>query len=74
METVNHSFFRDMGVSLGRSVRHILRSKDTMMVVAIVLLPVAFLLLLVYALGNAIQALEEIFLTIIGTKAPIKQK
>ncbi len=46
-------FFSDMGVMLGRSMRHIFRSLDTIITVA--LTPIAMMLLFVYVLGGAIQ-------------------
>ena len=53
METVKKHFFSDMGVMLGRSMRHIFRSMDTIITVAIT--PIAMMLLFVYVLGGAIQ-------------------
>ncbi len=49
----NH-FFGDTGVLLGRSLRHIARSLDTIITTAI--MPIAFLLMFVYVLGGAIKA------------------
>src|SRR3954454_7801413 len=46
-------FFGDTAVLLGRSLRHISRSPDTIITTAI--MPVAFLLLFVYVFGGAIQ-------------------
>lgn len=43
----------DTGVLLGRSMRHILRSPDTIITVAI--MPIMFMLLFVYVFGGAIQ-------------------
>jgi ABC-2 type transport system permease protein len=54
METTKSHFFSDMGVMLGRSMRHITRSMDTIITVA--LMPIAFMLLFVYVFGGAIQA------------------
>ncbi len=54
METVKNHFFSDMGVMLGRSMRHITRSMDTIITVCIT--PIAMMLLFVYVLGGAIQA------------------
>lgn len=51
MET-NH-FFTDISVMLGRSMRHIFRSMDTIITVCIT--PIAMMLLFVYVLGGAIQ-------------------
>ncbi|HZW03964.1 MAG TPA: ABC transporter permease [Anaerolineaceae bacterium] len=53
METVQNHFFSDMGVMLGRSMRHISRSMDTIITVCIT--PIAMMLLFVYVLGGAIQ-------------------
>ena len=47
-------FVSDTGVLLGRMLKHITRSLDTIITVAI--MPIAFLLLFVYVLGGAIQA------------------
>lgn len=46
-------FFADTGVLLGRSMRHILRSVDTIVTTAIT--PIALLLLFVYVFGGAIR-------------------
>ena len=54
METINKHYFSDMGIMLGRSMRHILRSMDTIITVTIT--PIAMLLLFVYVLGGAIQS------------------
>jgi len=53
METIKKHFFSDMGVMLGRSMRHIFRSMDTIITVTIT--PIAMLLLFVYVFGGAIQ-------------------
>lgn len=53
MDTVRNHFFSDMGVMLGRSMRHILRSMDTIITVTIT--PIAMMLLFVYVFGGAIQ-------------------
>jgi ABC-2 type transport system permease protein len=42
-----------MGVMLGRSMRHILRSVDT--IITVTIMPIAFMLLFVYVFGGAIQ-------------------
>ncbi len=52
-ERVNNHFFSDMSVMLGRSMRHIFRSMDTILTVTIT--PIAMLLLFVYVFGGAIQ-------------------
>ena len=54
MEAANRHFFSDMGVMLGRSMRHIFRSMDTIMAVTIT--PITMMLLFVYVFGGAIQA------------------
>jgi ABC-2 type transport system permease protein len=46
-------FFSDMSVMLGRSLRHISRSLDTILTVTIT--PIAIMLLFVYVFGGAIQ-------------------
>jgi len=47
-------FFGDTRVMLGRTLRHVTRSPDTIITTAI--MPIAFLLLCVYVFGGAIQA------------------
>ena len=54
MEAIEKHFFGDMGVMIGRSMRHILRSMDTIITVAV--MPIAFMLLFVYVFGGAIQS------------------
>jgi ABC-2 type transport system permease protein len=51
--TVTH-FFGDTAVLTGRSLRHILRSPDTIITTAVT--PIALMLLFVYVLGGAIDA------------------
>ncbi|UQZ36658.1 ABC transporter permease [Paenibacillus sp. PK3_47] len=53
METAKKHFFSDMSVMLGRSMRHIFRSMDTILTVCIT--PVAMMLLFVYVFGGAID-------------------
>jgi len=53
MGNVKKHFFSDMGVMLGRSMRHIFRSMDTIITVTIT--PIAMMLLFVYVFGGAIQ-------------------
>ncbi len=53
METTQKYFFSDMGVMLGRSMRHIFRSMDT--IITCCIMPIALMLLFVYVLGGAIQ-------------------
>jgi ABC-2 type transport system permease protein len=50
---MNKHFLGDTAVLLGRSLRHIARSPDT--IITTVLTPIAMLLLFVYVLGGAIQ-------------------
>ncbi len=50
---MNAHFFSDMSVMLGRSMRHILRSMDTIITVTIT--PIAMMLMFVYVFGGAIQ-------------------
>ncbi|GHO50892.1 ABC transporter permease [Ktedonospora formicarum] len=52
-EAIQHHFFSDMSVMLGRSMRHIFRSMDTIFTVTIT--PIAMMLLFVYVFGGAIQ-------------------
>ena len=53
MEATMKHFFSDMSVMLGRSMRHIFRSMDTIITVTIT--PIAMMLLFVYVFGGAIQ-------------------
>jgi ABC-2 type transport system permease protein len=53
MEATRQYFFNDMGVMLGRSLRHIFRSLDT--IITVTIMPIAFMLLFVYVFGGAIQ-------------------
>jgi ABC-2 type transport system permease protein len=53
MDTLHSHFFNDLGVMLGRSMRHILRSMDT--IITVTIMPIAFMLLFVYVFGGAIQ-------------------
>jgi len=50
---MNKYFLSDMGVMLGRSMRHIFRSLDT--IITVTIMPIAFMLLFVYVFGGAIQ-------------------
>lgn len=54
---MNKYLFTDMNVMLGRSMRHIMRSMDTIITVAIT--PIAMMLLFVYVFGGAIQTGTE---------------
>jgi ABC-2 type transport system permease protein len=53
MEAIKKHFFSDMGVMLGRSMRHIFRSMDT--IITVTFTPIAMMLLFVYVFGGAIQ-------------------
>jgi ABC-2 type transport system permease protein len=53
MQAARTYFFSDTGVMLGRSMRHILRSMDT--IITVTIMPIAFMLLFVYVFGGAIQ-------------------
>jgi len=53
MESTKNYSFTDMGVMLGRSMRHILRSIDT--IITVTIMPIAFMLLFVYVFGGAIE-------------------
>ncbi|MHA6532019.1 ABC transporter permease [Paenibacillus sp. BAC0078] len=53
MEAAKRYFFSDMGVMLGRSMRHITRSMDT--IITVTIMPIAFMLLFVYVFGGAIR-------------------
>jgi ABC-2 type transport system permease protein len=46
-------FFNDLSVMLGRSMRHIFRSMDT--IITVTIMPIMFMLLFVYVFGGAIQ-------------------
>src|SRR6266566_1590331 len=47
-------FFGDTAVLLGRSLRHIMRSPDT--IITTTIMPIAFMLLFVYVFGGAIHS------------------
>jgi ABC-2 type transport system permease protein len=53
MEAAKKHFFSDLGVMLGRSMRHIFRSMDT--IVTVTIMPIAMMVLFVYVFGGAIQ-------------------
>lgn len=53
MKTTHAYFFSDMSVMLGRSMRHVFRSMDT--IITVTMMPIAMMLLFVYVLGGAIQ-------------------
>jgi len=53
METTTKYFLIDMGVMIGRSMRHVFRSMDT--IITVTIMPIAMMLLFVYVLGGAIK-------------------
>ena len=53
MEITQTHTFSDMGVMLGRSMRHIFRSLDT--IITVTIMPIAFMLLFVYVFSGAIR-------------------
>lgn len=54
-------FYRDTAVLLGRSLRHISRSLDTIITTAI--MPIGFMLLFVYVFGGAIESGSDSYVT-----------
>ena len=50
---MNTHFFGDTSVMLGRSLRHVTRSMDT--IITVTIMPIAFMLLFVYVFGGAIR-------------------
>src|ERR1700677_695156 len=58
---MNTQFFGDTAVLLGRSMRHITRSPDTIITTAIT--PIALLLLFVYVFGGAVKHGSEAYVT-----------
>lgn len=54
MQTAKNYFFIDMRVMLGRSMRHVFRSLDT--IITVTIMPIALMLLFVYVLGGAIHS------------------
>jgi ABC-2 type transport system permease protein len=54
---MNRHFFGDTAVLLGRSLRHIARSPDT--IITTTIMPIAFMLLFVYVFGGAIDTGSE---------------
>ncbi|MGL4878582.1 ABC transporter permease [Paraclostridium dentum] len=57
MESTKNYFFKEIGVMLERSMRHIFRSVDTIITVSIT--PIAIMLLFVYVFGGAIETGTE---------------
>ena len=58
---MNKHFFGDTAVLTGRSLRHILRSPDTIITTAI--MPIAMMLLFVYVFGGAINTGSDSYVT-----------
>jgi len=54
MEAGREHVFSDMGVMLGRSMRHVFRSMDT--IITVTIMPIGFMLLFVYVFGGAIKS------------------
>jgi ABC-2 type transport system permease protein len=54
-------FFGDTAVLTGRSLRHIMRSPDT--IITTTIMPIAFMLLFVYVFGGAINAGSDSYVT-----------
>ena len=54
-------FIEDTALLTGRSLRHILRSPDT--IITTTVMPVAFMLLFVYVLGGSIDTGSESYVT-----------
>lgn len=53
MDALKNHFVNDLSVMLGRSMRHIFRSMDT--IITVTIMPIMFMLLFVYVFGGAIQ-------------------
>lgn len=60
MEHTKNYFFSDVFTMLGRSIKHITRSADTIITSA--LMPVAIMLLFVYVFGGAIQSNHDSYI------------
>ena len=58
---MNRHFLGDTTVLLGRSLRHVTRSVDTIMTTAV--MPIGFMLLFVYVLGGSIDTGSESYVT-----------
>ncbi|WP_074239185.1 hypothetical protein [Chitinophaga niabensis] len=56
MEKIENYFFRDMGLMFGRSIRHILHRRNTL----IIIIPLVCMLLFVYVFSGAILILDMI--------------
>ncbi len=54
MEAMKRHYFNDLSVMLGRSMRHVFRSMDT--IITVCFTPIAMMLLFVYVFGGAINA------------------
>ncbi len=57
MDIAGNHFFKDMSVMLGRSMRHIFRSMDT--IITVTLIPIAIMLLFVYVFGGVMGEGQE---------------
>jgi ABC-2 type transport system permease protein len=53
MATIKSYFFSDIRIMLGRSLRHIIRSMDT--IITVTIMPIALMLFFVYVMGGAIH-------------------
>ena len=53
MQAIKSHFLSDLGVMLGRSMRHVFRSMDT--IIKVVVMPIAMMLMFVYVFGGAIE-------------------
>src|SRR6266508_1359416 len=58
---MTHHSFGDTAALLGRSLRHISRSPDT--IITTLVMPIAFMLLFVYVLGGAIETGTDSYVT-----------
>jgi ABC-2 type transport system permease protein len=56
METIKNYYFADMGIMLGRSMRHVFRSMDT--IITVTIMPIAMMLLFVYVLGGPFRLVQ----------------
>jgi ABC-2 type transport system permease protein len=54
-------FFGDTALLTGRSLRHIMRSPDT--IITTTIMPIAFMLLFVYVFGGAISSGSDSYVT-----------
>lgn len=54
MKKIKSHYLGDLGVMVGRSMRHIVRSMDT--IITVTIMPIGFMLLFVYVFGGAIRS------------------